>query len=744
MRKKVFASIVFLVTMLFAVVGWAAVYYLSPSGSATPPYDTWKKAANNLSQILSLDLTGENTIYVAEGTYSGNDNDISLTQSKHANLSIIGVGQYHNIIFNPGTTNSCVVNNSDISNVLIKNITIKNEANCCVYIAAGDNLVFENCQFITTNGHYYAIVWVRGSASAAFKCCLLCAEEYGSEYVFRASEDASATLSYCQLYNTGSVKRIAQVDTSSAVTFSNCILGKCKEEAIYHNGSGTLEVSNSIILGAFWDNVAGYSVYQADGAGTVSVKNCVVLPATLRPKNITSGDIEIQNLITSDPKFHSLGSRGFIIPRVDDVHNVDYAKSLASLLAEYGYKGSYFIPTCVADTVAEDLRELVQGGIMEVGNHSHSHTNLTYTHALHFEYTGTDANPTVELDSSGVIHLRTDGDDDVDIDTTQPNADTLGEIISNYSGTNNWTISKSTTDGQQTDEIRDPCKSSSLAEMSATPAPCDIDFLKETNCENGNCKGFFKTEIYEPKTYLTNLINAEGNIIDPQTGQIYQARTFVPPFNDGDSMVKEAVRTSGYLGGQTLERTGDVLPLNVYTCTYELVKDLIEEGDEQQTTKNAELFAINVAANGLVVTVLAHNESEATLEEWRWILNGFKRAQEAGYNIQVTSLQLAIEALKKLGTYDPSTGDVDIHRSMPSFKLRHDSPCIDAGIKLPIHDENWRDLAGNRQRYGTAPDIGCYEYNSDLDARWGRRHRWMFGRWGVGRWKKNRWTPYKE
>jgi len=76
----------------------------------------------------------------------------------------------------------------------------------------------------------------------------------------------------------------------------------------------------------------------------------------------------------------------------------------------------------------------------------------------------------------------------------------------------------------------------------------------------------------------------------------------------------------------------------------------------------------------------------------------------------------------------------------PTYHLSHNSPCIDAGVKLSIHDVNWRDLAGNTVRYGTAPDIGCYEANTD-------RTGWGVGRWGVSswfihKWILNRWTPY--
>jgi len=738
MRKKVFASIVFLVTMLFAVVGWAAVYYLSPSGSATPPYDTWEKAANSLNQILNLDLTGENTIYVGEGTYSGGGNRILLNDSKHSNLSIIGMGRVEEIIFNPGTDYSSLAVRSSVTNVHFKNITVVNNASYVVELSSATNIEFINCNLIGLDTHDVHIVYIKGSSIATLKYCKVWTNSYSTDYVFYIANDSSVQLNYCSYCSpNGSANSILYHGSTNDVTVTNCIFAKCKLVPVIHAGSGDLTIFNSIIMGGGWRYIDYHTIHRDSSAGSTSVCNSVILPSTFYPANFFSDGVTTENTIQADPTLKPFGTIGFIIPRVDDTANIDYATALADVLKEYGYKGTWFVDVRYAtSSYLDQLRSLIQEGVMEVAAHTYSHTVLTYDHALHFEYTGSDTNPTVELDSSRIIHLRTDGSDDVDIDTTQSDADTLGKIINHYSGTNNWIISKSSTGEQQPDHIGSNCRSEALAEMAATAAPCDIDFLKETNCEDGNCEGFYKTEIYEPRIDLTNAINSEGNITDPQTGQIYETKTFVPPCGEGDENVIEALRTSGYLGAGGINSFRDeTLPYNVFKISTINAPSLVAEGDEEQTTRNAELFATNVAIDGLVVTLLAHNESDATLEEWRWILNGLKRARKH-YNIQVTSLQLAIEALKRLGTYDPSTGDVDIQWAMPSFRLGYDSPCIDAGTKLSIHDSDWQDLAGNTVRYGTAPDIGCYEYKTWPTGAWGMLP-WMGGRHKV------QWTPYE-
>jgi peptidoglycan/xylan/chitin deacetylase (PgdA/CDA1 family) len=707
-----------------------AIYYLSLTGSATPPYDTWEKAANNLNQIFSLGLTGENTIYVAGGIYTGSNNYLHLYTTGHSNLSIIGIGMP---VFSPGTANVCKIEGS-VHDIIIQNLKMSGSTSSPLFVRLGNNIIFENCIFHHTAGAY--VLWLRNSSDAVFNRCYAETESYDTNSIVQLMEDASATFNYCCLHSpNGSPNYVFNHLSSHDAEVNNCILSRAKVYAAYHHGTGNLDINNSIIFGAGWKPSLYPPVHRESGAGEASVNNCIVLPTLHNPDTITETGISYNNNIYDDPKLTAFGNKGYIILRIDDSLHAPYAEELSSVMSDFNYRGTIFADVARADTNIETLRNLVQGGIIEVGVHSYSHSPLAYDHALHFEYTGSDANPTVELDSSGVIHLRTDGSDNVDIDTTQSNADTLGEIISNFSGTNNWTITKSDTDGQNGDNISDSCRSMSLAEMSATAAPCDIDFLKITNCENG-CSGYYGSEIYNARIELTNLINAEGNIIDPQTGDIYEARTFVPPYGSCDDNVKEALRTSGYIGGKAVpESEGEELPINVYAIPGMNITELVVTGDEEETKKRAKLLAINIAVNGMMISITSHSEDEATTEEYRWILEGFKEAQKY-YKINVTSMQLAIEDIKRHGTYDSSTGDVDIHWPMPPFRLRHDSPCIDAGVKLSIHDENWQDLAGNRTRYGSAPDIGCYE-----------KKTWPLGAWGMLPWigtrYKVQWAPYE-
>ena len=54
--------------------------------------------------------------------------------------------------------------------------------------------------------------------------------------------------------------------------------------------------------------------------------------------------------------------------------------------------------------------------------------------------------------------------------------------------------------------------------------------------------------------------------------------------------------------------------------------------------------------------------------------------------------------------------------SKPIYSLANDSPCRNAGFRLPWSDDA-TDLAGNPRRVGRTVDMGCYESSSSIGFR---------------------------
>ena len=108
------------ILLLLAGNAWGATYYVSTRGSNTSPYNTWAKAANNLSAILSFALKDSNTIYIAPGNYT---TALYLNSVKYANMRIIGA-----IGVNPEdeseTVRDTVIINGGSGNPTYRNVTV--------------------------------------------------------------------------------------------------------------------------------------------------------------------------------------------------------------------------------------------------------------------------------------------------------------------------------------------------------------------------------------------------------------------------------------------------------------------------------------------------------------------------------------------------------------------------------------------------------------------------------------------
>src|SRR5512146_1912075 len=107
-------AILTLCSLLYALcpsISFAAVRYVSHSGSNTPPYLTWETAADSIMSAINISSFGD-TIYVANGTY---EEQVVMIQG----LSLIGAGM-----------DSCVIDTRALVNTY--GFTSVNVANNCL------------------------------------------------------------------------------------------------------------------------------------------------------------------------------------------------------------------------------------------------------------------------------------------------------------------------------------------------------------------------------------------------------------------------------------------------------------------------------------------------------------------------------------------------------------------------------------------------------------------------------------
>lgn len=716
--------------ILLPLSGWGGTYYVSPLGSNTSPYDTWAKAANAISTITSLALTGANTIYVAPGTYT---NTLALNNTKYDSLSIIGtLSGADPAVFPTGMTaatelviwdhsdtsqNTIYCGTEGINNFALRNLSIKAKGTTGTtktavwHASTGNGWTFDSILFYADTDAITmgALLRLGGGTGHSVTRCRFRSNNSASGKYSMFVEGASAGTASDNIFEHGNgtngIPYTTIYNNSSGVWnwYNNDIAGGYSNTFL-HAGSGTSNLTNNVISGSI-----GGLASVARTAGTVNTTTNLIYSGTHTPANYYSGTVNSTGdlLATGYPQFRNMGrTRGYIVPTVDDNGGLSYVQALEPLLSSRGMKGTWGVYPYTLD--AGDyaaVREIAAGGTVEIAVHGGYHTDLIYDHALNFSQSG-GSNPTVAFDGT-TITLSCDG---TDYDNSYVVTDkTIDEIITALNGVKGWTVAKSTTDSQIATQINGSQPATVLATLTETAAPVNIDFDKTTaDCTGGGCSAFYKTNVYDAKSYMADtVVNGAGNVTDPQTGATYVANTLLAPYNDLDTDSKTAIRTSGYTNSRCV--AGAVYAVGNYTDLYGNYSvncsDLIG-ATVAETKARARSVATNAALMGRMVYLLAHNDSQCstTAENgWAAVLDAFA---EAGNNVTVTSAQLAANVYRASPwTYTAGTGiSTRTYTTYSDYRLRAGSPAINAGTDVGLTT----DFLGKAIR--GLPDIGAYEF----------------------------------
>jgi len=241
---------------------------------------------------------------------------------------------------------------------------------------------------------------------------------------------------------------------------------------------------------------------------------------------------------------------------------------------------------------------------------------------------------------------------------------------------------------------------------------------------SGYDSGFYRDEITDPKAWIANiLINGDGNVVDPQTRQIYACRSFAGPGHDLSAGARDALIGAGYAVGRgelpdwdasdTIER-GALVDVNMYTIPWISAASYLHASTEADVRLNARSLACTVIQSGMVLSVLSHRDSELSLDEWDWCLDEWSRF---GDSLVVTSDQLFADTVRAVGGPWTDDGDGTYSRTYNNYSDYHltagangVSPCIDTGFSLgDDYDEDFEEL--DQDDYGFGWEIGPYVYS---------------------------------
>ncbi len=606
-----------------------ADYYVRADGSNTSPYDTPAKAATQASTLINYLKTALDGSGAVVSIGSGTFNYVFLDNANLNNIKIVGVSQAATII---SSTEHCLYNTST-SGALIKRMSLLPGAAAknAIYASNTENeITFQDVNLISPIGHTTHLINNLGCKTIFRNVNIYSQANVG--FAANLANDASADfiniLNIAAEHSKGS--GYFNVTCTGTVNFRKCNLLDSSDYGILFNAAGTYNVTDCIITGGY--EVPTHAPIRRI-AGTLTVSNTHVISSIHGAGSLwIDGDYTDGggNLFTNiNPKFKEYQRKGYILPRIDDPGNFAYAKSLGDLFSIYGYSGSYF--TTIAQWISSNnaaLREIVSDGNIEVGCHSYSHSDVSVTGKI-FDVTKGAETITISRTTETIV---LSGGGTVSGFKTK----TLAAIKAELEGLG-ATVTGSAIYG--TSAASGKIQSLSLGEVIADGSAVNqIDLL----IDNTAATGFYKTELVDSKSYLADtIINGDGDVIDGQTGVKYVCRSFGAPYQNSSVDARLAAIASGYICASSesvlrAEYFNYVGNIDMYAIT-NIGISLVVGTTEETTRHNARVVAFLAAHTGLVIGIISHTASDASLEQWGWILEEWAAFEN---NINVLSYQL--------------------------------------------------------------------------------------------------------
>ena len=668
-----------------------ADYYVDKANGNDANPGTFAEPFETIGAALALSAYNDTQIFVANGVYP---EGIGLTGTSKDGLLIEGESR-EGVIIAPYNQHAYYTYRPDnvLRNVTLRVNSPQGSLKYAFFLNLTDcqNFIGENLLIESDPNHYYQGFEILNAGNWLLRGIEFRGRASGSGNFFaRIAGGASGKFEGLLSHGNNHLTTALNMSSTGEVTISNSMLIDSGSHGIYQT-SGTLNLYNSIIQ----PGSDGTSVYR--GGGVLNESNNILIASPNSPNiHLATGFTpDASDILTVAPKFQSPRG-GFCIPHIDDSGNYDYAMQVKDLLAAYNMTGGYYIETALVneggsgEVTTAQLQTMLQDGTFEICSHSRTHTNLTYQHALTFTYAGADTNPTVSFDGTTIILATTEGNDDISIPiVTYPiiGADSITDpsnyfsngIINNFDGVNNWTITKSSSNGQNADSIYPRCQTSGFATQAPTAVPCDIDFDR-TGIESG----FLRNEVANSKADLDNIL---GGYLDPQTGQSYQCNSFGWPYDDNSVADRQATIDAGYTNARGSSTDGRLESFDMYSFEVYGYLYIVGDRSEVQIRQRALAIGFYAAVNGYVIPVLGHKPDEITLTEWGWILDEWSKIP----GLTVCSPQLFAKYVRDNDAYTDNgdgTFSRQFTRSDENLRQPIDSVGYAAGVAVAgIHDQ---------------------------------------------------------
>ena len=674
----------------------AAIYYVSPSGSNTSPYDTWEKAAISVQTAVSAATNSGDIVEIDGGASSVTYNESVATVA--SGVTIKGSSELSHsgsvIIDGSGKGVDVFIANS-YSDCIIENLTIQGadstKYNLRVQTQPSESVLNIN-DVILKDGDYAFYI---GYATVIFNRCLIQNHSNGHQLgrMFGTTGVGNATFNHCVFRENGGQILIydgVQVDFNNCLFVGNDVIVM----TLMWNAPMSVYIKNSIFTAN--TESGGYKILsRSTGTGTYTAYNSILMPAS-RWGDTNNWDAFVDggdNLFVS-PKLvsHKSSEYSWIGFEIDDRGNFDFWKELMDYANPKGFYGTTNLDAVeiVTEVEWQEMALYIDAG-NDIATHGRRSIDLVETQTM--TITG-PAESTISISCN-----QTDNSSDnwtgtftckeseitvATFDLASDDYNTIYKLANAINSISGWSASPFNSWVNNANSL-------SLNDITNQSVSSEYTVLWEM-------EKLWYYEVAEAKKIIEDNIGAynEG----------WKCWGFATPFATWSSALKSwAIDDSNFAPAGTTAfkylRTGSSWDLeNVELGDFGLGGNPSSVYGTTNTERNLTAFAESLAHNAGYGTIGGHNEGG--IDFWKGLVDILDDLEY----VTGKTLRGAAEEITTSGNWTNSSGTTwtRTFTDNSDYNLQWNSPAIDAGTDLSLTT----DYAGNNI-YGT-PDIGAYEY----------------------------------
>jgi hypothetical protein len=671
---------------------------IDDTGDCLSAANAKRTISTSLTYLATQAYASGHTLYVAPGSYT--EAATLNNSSNFVNLQIIGVSNLATLT--PAARDQIIITVSSTgvastrSGQQYKNITLISSGTATAAMThTGAGLIIDNCRLtgvglgLSTNGATPTVTKSIIEGGGTNVLSLAGAGTFGYNIIRPIAADVS-TVGYTLLTS----------GTGSQLFYNNTIVGGTVAP-IRQSSASTLTASNNLLYSGTSTITANNAGIRSNEGGTFSLHNNHIVPSFYTGTAITgTPTASVDNITTQPARIITAPRSGFVIPCVDDLNGaaLAYVLTLETELASRGKKGTWFIwayGTAVGDDKLEAnkvaLQQMYARGIMTFGAHGYGHVRQSLTGNA---FTITKADKTIDVNRTTDTISVSDT-----VTVTGFRAKSIATIVAELEG-------GGAAVGARVANLGDTTLGEILADSAGAQAS---PYITQILIDTTGATGLFNVEMVQAKAKIEAAI----------PGVTIRTQATPGGYNSTNTMTTLAsLIPSGWWGSRAfIGETGATYLLgniDLATQSY-ILATTITNASDAVTKANAYALAEMIATHGGIVYLLAHSTSEATIAQWRIILDALAEYP----SIMVTDADTALNIIKNGGLW--STADSRTYTrtftDQSDYHLLPGSPAINAGANLCATLVNSTDFAGRpvcvNSAYvgkGSAPEIGAYEY----------------------------------